>query len=991
MADKIVVVLESNGGTYRAEMVQSARATREFGDSADKAERSASGLAGSQAKASKETSYLGSLVKEAGATFLGFVSAQAVIGGVQTAVGDLKSELFDFDKALTNSLSIAGDVTVEQTDRMKQGARDLAVEWNMSSQDTAGAYYYLISAGYDLESSIKGLEPVTAFAKAGMFDLEEATTLAADAQAAMGLKSADASENLTQLTRVTDVLTKGSILANANVEQLSSALTNKAASASRLAGVSLEETVAVLSAFADQGIKGKKAGEAYAIVLRNLQEKARENKDEFKALGVEVYTAEGNLRSWPEIIRDIEGALQGQTVAQQDALLATLGMDAEGKAYLKTLIGTSDKVEEYTGKLREAGGTTKEVAEKQMTALSERIGQLKQRLVTLGVEGLEATAGKAMELGKWIGENTSLVVVLGGALVGRLLPPLARSVSEFTTMIAMKVYDWFALASAQAGSFGDRLRAASAAGGSFGGSLKNIASMALSSNAALMLASAGLAAELDAIHGYEQAAKELADSTAGEVTKNNLDKMAESAARLRVQTDALSGKYRGEYRSGIVAFGSSMADLLIPFHDVTDSALDQTSKLNGVKDKWAEVTNAEVEAHNKLMVIAQAMAEQEGTVASGGVGVWLDRLKASAANMDVDLTQPLAAWSKEVVNATLAAQNGTPATDTLAGSLETVADEASSATDELDAYKDAIDALLGVHISEFEANTKLGQSFDALSKSLVENGLTMDAGTEKGRANRDAFAAAAQAALDHATAVAQESGDISKGNETLFAHTVQLYNVMRAYGYTDEQAKNYLATLGLTPDTLQTLVSLQGADTAGAKLGELQGQLTTIDNSTTTAKVDADTTQAKIRIQELQQQAITVITRIVTGNADGAVYARSFADGGHYAQIAGPGAWRVWAEPETGGEAYIPLASSKRERSLSILGQVATMFGYGLMPMANGGILGGLTVAPGAVTVSIGSAGSGVDVEAAVARATRGLVRSLHKETRANRTRSVGR
>lgn len=47
---------------------------------------------------------------------------------------------------------------------------------------------------------------------------------------------------------------------------------------------------------------------------------------------------------------------------------------------------------------------------------------------------------------------------------------------------------------------------------------------------------------------------------------------------------------------------------------------------------------------------------------------------------------------------------------------------------------------------------------------------------------------------------------------------------------------------------------------------------------------------------------------------------KMFASGGenHVAQIARPGDWRVWAEPETGGEAYIPFARSKRVRSRAI-------------------------------------------------------------------------
>ncbi|MFJ2579963.1 phage tail tape measure protein [Kitasatospora aureofaciens] len=61
---------------------------------------------------------------------------------------------------------------------------------------------------------------------------------------------------------------------------------------------------------------------------------------------------------------------------------------------------------------------------------------------------------------------------------------------------------------------------------------------------------------------------------------------------------------------------------------------------------------------------------------------------------------------------------------------------------------------------------------------------------------------------------------------------------------------------------------------------------------------------------------------------------QAFASGSeqHIAQIARPGEMRLWAEPETGGEAYIPLSAAKRRRSTAILGQVADRFGYQLVP-----------------------------------------------------------
>jgi len=91
------------------------------------------------------------------------------------------------------------------------------------------------------------------------------------------------------------------------------------------------------------------------------------------------------------------------------------------------------------------------------------------------------------------------------------------------------------------------------------------------------------------------------------------------------------------------------------------------------------------------------------------------------------------------------------------------------------------------------------------------------------------------------------------------------------------------------------------------------------------------------------------------GLADGGIMS-FYAGGGireqHVAQIAPAGAWRVWAEPETGGEAYIPLAAGKRDRSEAILEQVAHIFGRRIMPMASGGIIGGRAVGGGGIIVN---------------------------------------
>lgn len=90
----------------------------------------------------------------------------------------------------------------------------------------------------------------------------------------------------------------------------------------------------------------------------------------------------------------------------------------------------------------------------------------------------------------------------------------------------------------------------------------------------------------------------------------------------------------------------------------------------------------------------------------------------------------------------------------------------------------------------------------------------------------------------------------------------------------------------------------------------------------------------------LRSKTITVTTQHVTkGNtmmaAGGVVQAAAgrFRD----AMIAKGGSNILWAEPETGWEAYIPGRQDKRGRALGILEEVANRFGKAIVPMAEGG------------------------------------------------------
>ena len=289
----------------------------------------------------------------------------------------------DFNQKMRSSLAIMGEVSDTLRNDMRQAALEAAAATQFGAAQAAESFFYLASAGLDAKQSIAAMPQVAKFAQAGMFDLSRATDLATDAQSALGMTVKDAQQNLTNLTRVTDVLVKANTLANASVEQFSMAITTKAGAAAKIVGKDIEELTAVLAAYADQGLKSSEAGTAINIVFRDLQTKAIDNKKAFKEAGVAVFDSAGNMNNMADIVGDLEKRLAGLSAEGKKTALMQMGFADKSLIFIQTLLGTSEKIRIYEKELRKAGGTTKEVADKQMTPLQKAVAKLGATLTEL--------------------------------------------------------------------------------------------------------------------------------------------------------------------------------------------------------------------------------------------------------------------------------------------------------------------------------------------------------------------------------------------------------------------------------------------------------------------------------------------------------------------------------------------------------------------------------------------------------------------------------
>lgn len=315
-----------------------------------------------------------------------------------------------FDDAITKSTSIMVDITDDLRERMVLTARQISRDTVTSANAAAESFYFLAAAGLSTEQSIAALPLVNAFAIAGNFDMALATDLLTDAQSALGLAVNDTAQNYANMLRLSDVLVKANTLANSSVSLFSEALTNKAAAALRNVNIEVEEGVAVLAAFADQGLKGRGAGEALNILLRDLQRAAIGNREAFRQFNIEVFDAGGNLNNLADIIGQMEASLMDASPEMRRIQLEMLGFQDRSVSAMLTLMGTSEKIREYEAALRDAGGMTQAVAENQMGSFLGRLSILRNRVVdfSIVVGGMIAEA-----LGPFVSVLTQLIGVLG--------------------------------------------------------------------------------------------------------------------------------------------------------------------------------------------------------------------------------------------------------------------------------------------------------------------------------------------------------------------------------------------------------------------------------------------------------------------------------------------------------------------------------------------------------------------------------------------------
>lgn len=313
----------------------------------------------------------------------------------------------DIDQAITEASAVFGNVNERMRQEMIDTARVLSTETRFASADLANQFVTLARAGVSVENSLAALRTHALFAQAGMVELNQATELLNDSLAALGVAKT-ATDRLSQLNRLANLLVGASIESQASIDELALSLTRKAGAAIRVTNIGWEEGIALLSVYADQGLKGAIAGERVDIVLRELQKAQVKSAAAWEAMGLKTEEAGKGMRPMADIIEDISDRLEGMSPLTKFATLQTLGFEARSSAAIRSLIGMSDELRRYTQEAGRMGKVMEEVANAQMTSFANRLQTVRNEFVNVTQEVGRALAPALLdlvetfvELGKW--------------------------------------------------------------------------------------------------------------------------------------------------------------------------------------------------------------------------------------------------------------------------------------------------------------------------------------------------------------------------------------------------------------------------------------------------------------------------------------------------------------------------------------------------------------------------------------------------------------
>lgn len=313
-----------------------------------------------------------------------------------------------------------------EMEALRKQARQLGDNTAASADDAASAQIIIAKSGGDAEA-IQAATPVTLnMALSNQRSMEENAALLT------GMKSAFQLSN-DQIAHIGDVLSMTMNKTAADFDGLSDALTY-AAPVAKNAGVSIEQTAAMVGALHDAKITSSMAGTGSRAILSRLQAPTGKAYEAIKELGVKTSDDKGNTRPIFSILKEMQRSFEKNNLgtSQRGEYMKTIfGEEASSAAAVLMTAASTGKLDKLTAAFKASDGKTEELVKIMQDNLGGDFKEFQSAYEAVGTDLFDQQEGAlrkltqtatryVLKLDGWITRNKSLAttigVIAGGAL-----------------------------------------------------------------------------------------------------------------------------------------------------------------------------------------------------------------------------------------------------------------------------------------------------------------------------------------------------------------------------------------------------------------------------------------------------------------------------------------------------------------------------------------------------------------------------------------------
>lgn len=718
-----------------------------------------------------------------------------VAGGAMTAaVGSIVAKYASFDKAMS-AVQASTHASGVEMEKLRELAMRAGADTAYSGEEAAAGINELAKAGVSTNDILRGgLTGALSLAAAGEIEVGDAAELAATAMTQFNLEGKD-------LGHVADLLAAGAGKAQGSVGDLGYALKQSGLVASQ-AGISIEETVGTLSAFASAGLVGSDAGTSFKTMLQRLQNPSKEAQAALDELGISMYDSQGNFVGMTSLADQLKTSMENLTPAQRDAAMATIfGSDAVRAANVLYAQGGAG-IQDWINKVNDAGYAAETAAALQDN-LAGDLEKLGGAFDTLALQSggslndmFRSIVQEATDVLELIGQIPGPVLTAGAAITG------LGGAGLLAVGGIMKGVSAVAEFKDAADSLGLSLPKLD---GKLGSLTKTAGAFAVGLTASMtIVGAAGRHFEQSSI-GADRMAKALGNS---DTALDHLNQQFKNAEWANANGNWFNGTVHGV--NGVadaivnlqgLGFGQDISNLIASTLGFEDATMKMIGDLEALDATLAGMPLGESSA--LFAELAQQVEASGGSVEE--MAETFPQLKNAvtdyAASLGVTLTEQetlqtmMGELPPKLVEAQAAAEGASGGLGGMSEDMAALAEEAEAAKVPLEELVEAFRVLGGVHMTETEAMGTYNQKLVEMQTQLAATGAGLDATATRFDTTTEAGRTANAMISENVDAMwtlveAQAANGASQ--ETLQATMAGTYNSMiasmEAMGLTTEQA-----------------------------------------------------------------------------------------------------------------------------------------------------------------------------------------------------------